>query len=889
MECVTMIGQTISHYRILEKLGGGGMGVVYKAEDTKLKRVVALKFLPPEFTSDRDAKERFIHEAQAASSLDHPNICTVYEIAESEDGQIFIAMACYEGESLKEKIARGTLKPDEAIGIALQIAEGLAEAHQHGIIHRDIKPANVLITKSGLAKIVDFGLAKVSGATRLTKSGSTLGTIAYMAPEQLQGVEVDARADVFSLGVVLYEMLSGKIPFRGEHEAALMYSILNEEPQNLRSVIPEISTELIQIVMRMLAKGPIDRYQTMNDLLVDLRPLRKAGTENHTPVRRRIIIDNLLTRNTTIGVIIFVVLLATGIDYFLQRNKGPVALGQITTRVLRIPSHRLMDPNISPDGNWIVYIDEEENGRQNLFIVHASGGEPKRVTNDTTRGTMFMPCFSPDASKILYVYRPPMQSLPDLYIVPVLGGSARCLVHDAWSPHWSPDGKSISFFRTQGYEDELWVASEDGTKERKVANIGILMQTASAWSPDSKQLAYIKPLGSDPQSKYKEIFIHDLGSDHEKQLTFDGKRIEDLCWASTGELIYSSNKGGSINLWIIPEVGGKSMQLTVGAGSDRVPRISNEAHRLVYMNESQSQNLWYADLEKKQVQQLTFEEGNAWSASYSRDGSRIAYVRDDPTENQRTSIVLSGKDGSDQMKLIPIEHYVFGTTTWASDDKHILFNTAEFDTLRKNPDSVDARNVFMEYDCENKEAKKKGDGVLLDASCDGNYFVVAQFVDGGKAKIALISTRPPQNMIKHIATDLPGNPNLLVAGVTFSWDSKNVFTSDSTGIWSVPVGVGTAKRVYTWPTKWNKQEFAIIHQMPDGKSILGTVRDQATRKTRLVTWPIEKDEMAEIVDLPQQDFYTPWPFFSSLSPDGKSFVYIGRETKNKIVLLENFR
>jgi len=234
-----MIVATISHYKVLEKLGGGGMGVVFKARDTRLDRTVALKFLPPDLTFDPHAKERFIHEAKAASSIDHPNICTVYDVDQTVDGQMFIAMAYYEGESLKFRIAKGRLRIDQATDIAIQIAQGLAEAHQHGIIHRDIKPANVLITRNGVAKIVDFGLAKLSGATKVTKTGSTLGTVAYMAPEQLQGSDVDARADIFSLGVVLYEMLTGKTPFRGDHEAALMYSIMNEEPEPLQAHVPD--------------------------------------------------------------------------------------------------------------------------------------------------------------------------------------------------------------------------------------------------------------------------------------------------------------------------------------------------------------------------------------------------------------------------------------------------------------------------------------------------------------------------------------------------------------------------------------------------------------------------------------------------------------------------
>jgi len=281
-----MIGETVSHYRIVEKLGEGGMGVVYKAEDTKLKRTVALKFLPPDLTRDEEAKRRFIHEAQAASALQHNNICNIHDIDETPDGQMFIVMDLYEGETLKKKIERGSLKIEETTDLAIQIVQGLAEAHQHGIVHRDIKPANILITKSGVAKIVDFGLAKLSGATKLTKTGSTLGTIAYMSPERLQGSDVDARGDIFSFGVMLYEMLTGKTPFRGDHEAALMYSIVNEEPEPLQHYIADVPSELIHILSRALEKSPADRYKTMDDLLIDLRRLRRETSGVSMPLLR---------------------------------------------------------------------------------------------------------------------------------------------------------------------------------------------------------------------------------------------------------------------------------------------------------------------------------------------------------------------------------------------------------------------------------------------------------------------------------------------------------------------------------------------------------------------------------------------------------------------------
>jgi eukaryotic-like serine/threonine-protein kinase len=272
---MVMIGKTISHYTILEKLGEGGMGVVYKAHDTSLDRAVALKFLPHYLTSDVTEKERFYHEARAVSSLNHPNITTVHEIAEYE-GQLYLAMEYVEGETLKRVAEHGMMPIKKVFDIAIQVCEGLAAAHEKGVVHRDIKSDNIMVTPKGQVKIMDFGLAKVKGATKLTKAGSTIGTAAYMSPEQAQGEEVDLRSDIFSFGVVLYELLTRNLPFRGEHQAAMMYSLINEDPQPVARFNNSVTPELERIVAKAMAKDREERYQHVDDMLADLRRERKA-------------------------------------------------------------------------------------------------------------------------------------------------------------------------------------------------------------------------------------------------------------------------------------------------------------------------------------------------------------------------------------------------------------------------------------------------------------------------------------------------------------------------------------------------------------------------------------------------------------------------------------
>ncbi|MDP2885502.1 MAG: protein kinase [Ignavibacteria bacterium] len=285
-----MIGTTVSHYRIIEKLGEGGMGIVYKAQDLKLDRLVALKFLPQNITPTEAEKTRFIHEAKAASALDHPNICNIHEIDETPEGQVFIAMAFYEGATLNKKVEQGPLKLNEAIDIAIQIAEGLHPAHKKGIVHRDIKSGNIMITEEGQVKIVDFGLARTTGLTRLTKTGATIGTVPYMSPEQARGEKVDHRTDIWSLGVILYEMVTGRLPFHSAYSEAIVYSIFNEEPPPLTSVRSDVPMELERIVKKTMQKSVADRYQHVDEMLTDLRTLKKeleSGVAKEPPEKAR--------------------------------------------------------------------------------------------------------------------------------------------------------------------------------------------------------------------------------------------------------------------------------------------------------------------------------------------------------------------------------------------------------------------------------------------------------------------------------------------------------------------------------------------------------------------------------------------------------------------------
>jgi serine/threonine protein kinase/tetratricopeptide (TPR) repeat protein len=328
-----MVGQTISHYTISEKLGCGGMGVVFKAVDQKLDRVVALKFLPPSYSFDEDIKKRFIQEAKVVSKLQHNNICTIHEINETEEGQLFICMDYYEGKSLKEKLEeKGSLELNEALDITIQICEGLKNAHEKNIVHRDIKPANIFITNDGIVKILDFGLAKIKGESQLTKTGSAVGTTAYMSPEQAKGENIDQRTDIWSLGVVFYEMISGKLPFKGEYDQAMIYSILNKSPEELNT-----AKKIKKFINICLQKKPANRYQSIDEILVDFNLLSPEYIKKKKYVKRNIFYG-LLKNNRVIKYIGFIVLiLSIAVSWIYLKGFSGTSVSEEPKQVAVLP------------------------------------------------------------------------------------------------------------------------------------------------------------------------------------------------------------------------------------------------------------------------------------------------------------------------------------------------------------------------------------------------------------------------------------------------------------------------------------------------------------------------------------------------------------------------
>ena len=420
-----MIGRTISHYRITEKLGEGGMGVVYKAEDTKLERTVALKFLAAHLLNDDEAKARFLREAKAAAGLHHPNICPVYEIGEAE-GKTFLSMAFIEGEPLEARIEQGPLPLKEALDIGRQTAEGLEAAHEKGVVHRDIKPANVMVDAKSHATIMDFGLARLTEASRLTRADQTMGTVAYMSPEQAQGMEVDHRSDVWALGVVLYEMVRGQRPFQGEYDQALLYEIVHQEPEPLTGVRAGVPMELEFIVGKCLAKAPQDRYQTSADAIVDLRTCAEKLKSGHSKILR--------TGAATVPVPISgrvwmalagAFLVTTAVFAWLYLTTQPAPPQPITFTIdppegVVFQSGEVAPPVLSPDGTKLAFVGSAEDG-SSLWVRPLDSLEAERLPG--TESAQF-PFWSPDnrylaffADGKLMPHRQPMHDLvPDGFL-----------------------------------------------------------------------------------------------------------------------------------------------------------------------------------------------------------------------------------------------------------------------------------------------------------------------------------------------------------------------------------------------------------------------------------------------------------------------------------------
>jgi serine/threonine protein kinase len=706
-----LTGQRVGHYEILGLLGEGGMGQVYRARDTRLARVVALKVLAAAVAADAPQRARFEREAQAVASLNHANIVTIHSIEEA-DGLQFLTMELVEGGTLDTGRAGG-LPLDRVLRVAIPLADAVAAAHQRGVTHRDLKPSNIMLTADGHVKVLDFGLAKLRDVaafesgdetrmTKLTGESTVVGTAAYMSPEQAEGRPVDERSDIFSLGIVLYELATGDRPFTGDTSVSIVSSIIKDTPRPVDAVNPALPREFARIVRRCLVKDPEHRYQSAKDLRNELQELKQDVDSGELFVQRA---PARPRSRTGMWIVAATVVATAGIGSVVWRSSGtmgpPTALMATFTQVTSQAGQET-DASLSPDGKWIVYTAAVADGHSHIFLQSVGGQTPIDLTSGVTADNS-MPVFSPDGEQI--AFRSERQG-GGLFVMGRTGEFARRASDTGFHPSWSPDMKSIAFCTeraTDGYNragaSQLWVVTlASGEKHR----IGTMDASRPSWSPHGQRIAYYAGV-----TGQRDIFTVSLAGNDPVALTDDRPTDIDPVWAPDGRYLYfASDRNGTLNLWRAP--------IDEQTGAARGPfeaipspslytmglTISSDGRRIAYAAIANTSNLQKFTFDAKSGsvtdKGVWITTGSGWrfQPDISPDGSRVAFRAGLAEENLFTAAL----DGSGVQQVTSDTFRRNRSPHWSPDGSEIAFysnRTGAYEAWAVRPDGSALRQLTM--------------------------------------------------------------------------------------------------------------------------------------------------------------------------------------------------
>ena len=905
-----LIGQTVSHYRILERLGGGGMGVVYRAEDTRLGRPVALKFLPENTSQDSLAIERFRREARTASALNHPNICTIYDVGELH-GRPFIAMELLQGQTLKHRMLKKSLPVSEVLDIGIQIAEGLDAAHAKGVVHRDIKPANIFLVDRGPAKILDFGLAKLTAyrqpATNavsessiptevyfldddtLTSSGASMGTVYYMSPEQARGEELDARADLFSLGVVLYEMATGKLPFSGRAVAMVFDSILHSQATPAMQLNPQLPAALEHILAKSLEKEAVLRYQSAAEFRADLKRLRRdldravadasslsaprISTQEGDISSDSAVIASLVKRHrrTIITWSAAALFLAAILVYGLSRLGSHVSAPPASLEITRVTgSGAVQQADISPDGKYLAYVRQQA-GKQSLWLKQLSTDSEVQIANlqgDVCVGL----AFSPDGSYVNFVRQPRMTFAGDLYQVPALGGTPRkMLAGISGPPAFSPDGQRVGFVRNTLDTRGLVTASLDGSTERVLVSLKPPEQIypfRAVWSPDGKTIAFSRVT---PQWILTTVSAEGGPQQPVPDARWDF--IRDLAWLpASSDLVVAgvpqgAPKSATDQLYEVPSEGGGTRQITHDLSSYVSVRVSADAKSLLALQEQIISTIQVA-IPGKETEARSLSAGNQNRDGYigvawTPEGS-IVYRS---LANQRYDLWEMGGDGANAHPLTSNNASLAAMEPAVSPHGDFLTFTQE--------DSNRHANIWrMDRDGGNPKPLTVGRNNFRPAvSPDGQWVVFTSEQGGHSVLMKLPSTGGTPIQLTDYNSFFPAvSPDgKWIACWYFSGQDQPAQLA------IIPFAGGQPSKVFTLPATSGGN----IHWTPDGRSVAFLIRGDGA--VNVWTQPVAGGPPKQVTHFASENiFYFDW------FRDGRLALSRGTEPIDA-VLIKNFR